>query len=140
MYFRIRLPLEFFLICSFLYGVRSIPFFQLAQNHTHKNSVITRQGRTLGGGMGAYGRGRRVGRTPVLGWAEGGRRAGCCFVKSGRQIQEPGQFTRRCRISLAFFLEASYVRCLRFGTAGGIRGRSGPPGSFVSPWGRIGRL
>ncbi|MBU9735741.1 hypothetical protein KTH81_03665 [Lachnospiraceae bacterium ASD3451] len=47
---------------------------------------------------------------------------------------------RGCRTNLALFLGASHVRCLGLGTAGGIRGRSGRPGSFVSPWERIGRL
>ena len=48
--------------------------------------------------------------------------------------------TGGCRTHLAFFPEASYVLCLRLGTAGGIRGRSGRPGTFVSSWERIGRL
>ena len=33
-----------------------------------------------------------------------------------------------------------YVRRLGLGTAGSIRRRSGRPGSFVTPWERIGRL
>ena len=84
------------------------------------------------GNRGTPGRAVAVGGTERL-LSAGIGRLRSCLVKSGRQIQEPGQFTRRCRISLAFFLEASYVRCLRFGTAGGIRGRSGRPGAFVSP-------
>ncbi|MBU9747103.1 hypothetical protein KTH81_25115, partial [Lachnospiraceae bacterium ASD3451] len=43
-----------------------------------------------------------------------------------------------CRTNLAFFPGASQARCLGLGTAGGTRGRSGRPGSFVSPWERGG--
>ena len=39
---------------------------------------------------------------------------------------------------LGFFLGFGYARCLGLGAAGGIRGRSGRPGSFVSPWERGG--
>ncbi|MBU9739618.1 hypothetical protein KTH81_25520 [Lachnospiraceae bacterium ASD3451] len=59
-------------------------------------------------------------------------------MKSRRQAQEPGQFTRGCRTHLALLPGASDVRCLGLGTAGAIRGRSGRPGSFVSPWRRGG--
>ncbi|MBU9743481.1 hypothetical protein KTH81_06545 [Lachnospiraceae bacterium ASD3451] len=43
-------------------------------------------------------------------------------------------FTGGCRTNLALFHGASHARCLGLGTAGGIRGHSGRPGSFVSPW------
>ncbi|MBU9744828.1 hypothetical protein KTH81_13425 [Lachnospiraceae bacterium ASD3451] len=59
-------------------------------------------------------------------------------MKSEGWIQEPSLFAKGCRTHLALFPAASYVRCLWLGTAGGIRGRSGRPGSFVSPWGRGG--
>ena len=38
------------------------------------------------------------------------------------------------------WLQLSEIQKPDSGTGGGIRGRSGRPGSFVSPWGRIGRL
>ena len=71
----------------------------------------------------------------------GGHRAA---VKQLSEIQRPdsgtGPISPGAVTLLVFFLEASYVRCLRLENAGCIRGRSGRPGSFVSPWGRIGRL
>ena len=43
-----------------------------------------------------------------------------------------------CRTHLAFFHGASCARCLGLETVNGIRGCSGRPGSFVSPWERGG--
>ena len=50
-------------------------------------------------------------------------------------IEKPGSGTESlnrgsCRTDLVFFLEASYVLCLRLGTAGGIRGRLRVTGFF----------
>ena len=50
--------------------------------------------------------------------------------------QEP--LNRGRRTHLAFFHEASCARCLGLETVNGIRGCSGWPDSFVSPWERGG--
>ena len=79
-------------------------------------------------------------------WARIGRLCGR-LVESESRVQDARRtsrptgkslFTRSCRTNLAFFQRASYDCCLGIGTAGGIRGRSGRPGTFVSSWERGG--